>query len=241
MALIVEVINYQGSPYAGELSARFDENGGSIGRLQENLLVLPDLEKFVSRRHGEIRYENGGFVYTDVSSGGTLLCNQNRRLAGESVVLAEGDRLKIGEYELKVHIETEAQPFPELFSALPDSGATFKLGEDDPFGIHVAPLFGEAEPPSLLKPEPQPPQAPSFIEQADAPAFHESFTPPQVQTDSAFPEDFSFDDFLRDNHVSAHVALEQKETFEFPAHLFDDLGLEPAPPIATTLQPAAES
>ena len=119
MALMLEVINYKGTPPFSPLCARFDKSGGSVGRSVDNNLPLPDEDRIISRRHGNIRYENGSFVYTDASTGGTLLCNKNRLLKkDESVILADGDHLKIGEYELLVRIEAEDQPFPGLFSGL---------------------------------------------------------------------------------------------------------------------------
>jgi hypothetical protein len=62
MALFLEVISYRGTPPLDSVSARFDEGGGSIGRSSDNHLTLPDQDKIISRRHGDICYENGEFV-----------------------------------------------------------------------------------------------------------------------------------------------------------------------------------
>ena len=58
MALVLEIISYRGSPPINPLIARFNENGGSVGRSFDNHLALPDDEKIISRHHGDIRYEN---------------------------------------------------------------------------------------------------------------------------------------------------------------------------------------
>src|SRR5712692_3311340 len=62
-----------------------------IGRLAESDVVVPD--PGVSRRHAEVRRENGRFVLIDLgSTNGTLV---NGAAVGEHP-LEEGDRIKLG-------------------------------------------------------------------------------------------------------------------------------------------------
>jgi type VI secretion system FHA domain protein len=133
MILVLDVISHNGSPLSSPLSARFDENGGSIGRREDNLLVLPDADKVISREHAAIRYEGGRFLYTDKSLSGTELCGQNRALLGESVFLEEGERLKIGGYELLVRFEAAAESFGGGFPAFENADKTA-----------FTPMFGRA-------------------------------------------------------------------------------------------------
>jgi len=222
MVLILEVASYKGLPPVQPLSARFDERGGSVGRSPDNHLVLPDPEKFISRHHADIRYENGAFVYSDVSTGGTLLCNEDRLLTHGSVRLADGDCLKVGEYELRIRIEAAAQEFPELFAGLLDSRAPLQPTAEAPFNISLASLFEDDASLPPAAPEPSAANRHSFIGQPDAPPVHENFTPPGFQP---IPDDFSFDDFLRDDREPPH-ATPAAEEFEFPGHLFNGLELE---------------
>jgi type VI secretion system protein len=227
MALIVEVTSFKGVPLLSPKIARFDESGGSIGRSFDNHLALPDEDKIISRHHGEIRSDNGAFIYTDTSTGGTLLCNENRLLEnGVSVTLAEGDLLKVGEFELRVRIENGEQSFPGLFSG---------LGDSQPFGSHDAePMFNLSVPPLFTDSVPNPvfaqavaPPVPvvndSFINQPDAPSFQENFTPPGIQS---LPEEFSFEDILRSEPVLPRAIPPKKDNFEFPDDWFGDLGLD---------------
>jgi type VI secretion system protein len=228
MALIVEVTSYKGVPLISPQSARFDESGGSIGRSFDNHLALPDEDKIISRHHGEIRYENGVFVYTDTSTGGTLLCNENRLLEnGVSVTLAEGDQLKVGEFELRVLIENGEQSFPGLFSGLGDSQAFGRHDAEPMFDLSIPPLFTDSEPSPAFA-QAVSPQRPvvndTFINQPDAPAFQENFTPPGIQS---LPEEFSFDDILRAGPVLPLATPPKTESFEFPDDWFGDLGLDP--------------
>jgi adenylate cyclase len=72
-----------------------EESVLTIGRGQNNGLVLDD--GFVSTNHAELRFENGDYVLKDLdSTNGTLL---NGTPVTEKV-LAEGDRITIGHYEL---------------------------------------------------------------------------------------------------------------------------------------------
>ncbi|MGJ0486957.1 MAG: type VI secretion system-associated FHA domain protein TagH [Methylomicrobium sp.] len=170
MTLIVKAVGYKGMPLAEEISAQFDVQGGSIGRSPDNRLMLPDPEKYISRRHAEIQYEAGQYYIQDSSAAGTYLEQKGQLLEQGRAVLADGDRLRIGEYELLVAIVEPApvfsQPYAEPVRQLDfvDSGAL-----DGPFGA----------PPS---PAPAADFQKSFIEQPDSSIFHQSFTPPEAQT-----------------------------------------------------------
>lgn len=229
MTVILEVISYKGVPPVSPKSVRFDESGGSIGRSFDNHLALPDDEKVISRHHGDIRFENGVYVYCDASTGGTLLCNENRLLGhGDSVALADGDLLKVGEYELQVKIEQEAQPFPVLFTGLGEPQGFGNHAAENAFDINISSIFNDREPPpsvlaqdaSNLRPEFQG----SYMDQPDAAPFQQNFTPPGIQS---IPEDFSFDSSLRDGPVLPPAAFPKTDSFEFPDDWFGDLGREP--------------
>ncbi len=248
MALMLEVINYKGTPPFSPLCARFDKSGGAIGRSVDNNLPLPDEDRIISRRHGNIRYENGSFVYTDASTGGTLLCNKNRLLKkDESVILADGDHLKIGEYELLVRIEAEDQPFPGLFSGLGVSSQAFvNDGADSGFSLNIPPLFGDSEPMPVLGQNVPPPrpamQNDSFINQPDVSPLQENFTPPGIQP---IPDDF--DKIFGDRPVSVPAASAKPNDMGFPDDWFGDLGLEPVAsddhfaPAPAPLNPSAQA
>jgi pSer/pThr/pTyr-binding forkhead associated (FHA) protein len=62
-----------------------------IGRLDDSDVVLPDPE--ISRRHAEVRRENGEFVLQDLGSTNGTLVNDE---AVQERTLREGDRIAIG-------------------------------------------------------------------------------------------------------------------------------------------------
>jgi type VI secretion system protein len=107
MTITLKVISYRGRPPDENLEASFSEEGGTLGRSPENRshhLTLSDPEKYISRKHAVITYKEGSYRLTDTSKDGTAIINRNIRLHRDTAVLNNGDRLKIGDYELLVHI-----------------------------------------------------------------------------------------------------------------------------------------
>jgi type VI secretion system protein len=196
MSLLLKVTSYKGMPPAETLTARFDEEGGMIGRAPDNDLVLPDPEKLISRKHASIRFENGRYVFIDNSTSGTYSGHQNALLHHDSISLRDGDRLKIGDYELRVEITDEprggSSPFfsdrPEPQPRNPATRDFSTVGDPDLDPSIAAPFE---------KSQRSAPGTPSFIDQADTPPFHESFVPPEAPTPSELAE-FNVEELLRD-------------------------------------------
>ncbi|WP_312242271.1 type VI secretion system-associated FHA domain protein TagH [Pantoea sp.] len=125
----------------------FQPPGGTIGRSQDNDLVLPDETRAISRLQalvhlspdGECRLTNHGSVTSVVLNGQPLA-------RGHQVLLQHGDALNIGEYQLEVQQpghEDAAQDDPlSLFDAAAEP--------DDPLGILTP------ETPTAAHPESEP-------------------------------------------------------------------------------------
>ena len=112
----------------------FKPPGGTIGRSQDNDLVLPDESRAISRLQalvhlspeGECRLTNQGSV-TSVVLNGTALQR------GSQVQLQHGDTLQIGEYGLEVRD-------PDCQNAQQDDPlAFFAESHDDPLGMQHPP------------------------------------------------------------------------------------------------------
>lgn len=140
MSLSVKVISYKRQPPVSPMSMSFDREGGTIGRLPEpqNTFHLPDPDKYISRKHAVIRYENGCYYLTDTSAAGTFFTNKNMTVHQDSTQLADGDRLRIGDYELIVSITANEDDSP-FFDFNQDGGVSDDPGkntikpEDDAF------------------------------------------------------------------------------------------------------------
>ncbi|MBZ9936329.1 FHA domain-containing protein, partial [Mesorhizobium sp. BR1-1-16] len=90
-------------PNAGPLSFRSDGRSFEIGR-EGGDWILPDPDLFISGRHCEVRFEQGDFWLFDHSRNGTFVNGTSQRIASP-YRLANGDRLRIGRYELQVEID----------------------------------------------------------------------------------------------------------------------------------------
>ena len=101
MHLTLAVDTYQGSAPDAPLACRFGAAGGTIGRGPDNLLVLPDVAKTVSRVHARIDWTEDGWRLADLGSNPSRL-NGRPLTAGQYARLADGDRLEIGGYRLDV-------------------------------------------------------------------------------------------------------------------------------------------
>ncbi|CAN5317836.1 type VI secretion system-associated FHA domain protein TagH [soil metagenome] len=116
--ITLTVSSFHGSAYTGApLSASFGETGGTIGRADSNLLVLPDPDRTISRVHAQIACRSGQFFVQDHGSNPIALNGQLLGEGGEQV-LCPGDELLIGGFCLKVAAGAVA-PKPSPTAALP--------------------------------------------------------------------------------------------------------------------------
>jgi type VI secretion system protein ImpI/type VI secretion system protein len=99
----------------------------SIGRGADNDWTLPDPDRTLSRKHCVVAYRAGGWQLADVSANGTFLNREAEPVAqGGPRDLRDGDRLRLGAYEIEIRISEEAW-----------QGASGPAGDafgDDPFG-----------------------------------------------------------------------------------------------------------
>lgn len=107
MPVKLSVISYKGLPLPKELTAEFNQLGGTIGRKSGNTLVLADAENFVSGHHADVLFENGQYFIRDGSKNGTYLVNAGINLNAAQAQLLNREILRIGEYEISVEVVNE--------------------------------------------------------------------------------------------------------------------------------------
>lgn len=93
--------------------------GLTIGRGQENDLVLPDPDRTLSKRHCAIEDHNGSIVVVDFSTNGTFLNYGKLALGPTPTPLNNGDVLSVGPYEIRVDI-THDDPGARIADPLMD-------------------------------------------------------------------------------------------------------------------------
>ena len=123
--ILLRVLSYNGTPADGP-AAQFDELGGTIGRADNNQLVLPDPERTISRVHARVVFRAGGYAVVDNGSN-PISVNGLPVGAGREQPLKPGDQLQIGGYLIAASATAVAQPsddpFADLFAATSGDGA----------------------------------------------------------------------------------------------------------------------
>jgi len=129
MTLTLTIENETSLPNGAPVSVKVtDKRNLDIGRGAHLDWTLPDPSRFISGKHCEVRYRDGAYWLYDVSTNGTFL-NDNTRRIQTPHKLDNGDRLAIGSYIILVTIEdeephkTSGAPFAATDAANAQAGA----------------------------------------------------------------------------------------------------------------------
>jgi type VI secretion system protein len=161
-----------------------------VGRSHNCDWRLPDPTNAISSRHCEIRRDGDAWVLRDISTNGTFLNGAAERMSAEHR-LAEGDRLRIGHYEIVASLSEDEEPktiftpaaevAPAPVQPAPEAAATEPMPapepvlepapESTPGPIVPEPAVGPAaEPAPTSGPVPAPVAEPVAAEPAPEPA-----------------------------------------------------------------------
>ena len=228
MSLTLKVLSFKNQPIT-EISAVFvGNNGGSIGRSDDNDLVLPDTEKFVSRHHATISFKNDCYYLSDTSLGGIYINNRETPLRNGTECIDNGTILKIGEYEIAVAIEDE-QEIDDFFSAngavITPEPRTFLQTEEPGFELEevgfnslMADNFPRHEELVQSQVNERPVAFESGLRSNHSPLF-DSYIAPSIIPPPAIeeiPENLSFDDFFSEGDLGAKLDSKSPQVFNKP-------------------------
>jgi type VI secretion system protein ImpI len=109
MGLTLTIENHTSLPDGGPLTVSIKgQRGIDIGRDQYLDWTLPDPSRFISGRHCEVRWRDGGYWLHDISTNGTFLDGADSRLKGPHR-LRNGERFAIGHYIIVAAIDDEGE------------------------------------------------------------------------------------------------------------------------------------
>lgn len=112
MALKLRVISDQYKALGKRSSQLFGVTGGRIGRARDNDWVLPDSDRYVSSHHARVSFSTGHWVLEDTSTNGVFVNGADTPVSVRGPYsLQDGDRLRLGDYEILVSID-ERNDFP---------------------------------------------------------------------------------------------------------------------------------
>lgn len=105
MALRLKIVSDNAGSAGEHRRWTFGVNGGRIGRHETNDWVLRDTDRYVSGKHAEIEHRGGTWWVRDLSTNGTFVNDSEEALGPDRVhQLENGDRIRIGEYDIEVEI-----------------------------------------------------------------------------------------------------------------------------------------
>jgi len=165
MKLTLSVISFAGADVKSSKKITLNQETASLGRTEDNALVLPDPNRYVSGHHALIEYRSPDYFIKDTSANGVLINNSKTPLGnGNSTKLDDGDLLTIGDYILEVKLEgdffeADSQTIPPFsdtsFTAIdsdaiqgmidkndliPSSERSFREQLIDPFDLPDSPI-----------------------------------------------------------------------------------------------------
>ena len=106
MALKLRVISDHYKALGKRSSRLFGVSGGKIGRAQDNDWILPDPDRYVSSHHCKVGFRSGQWIMEDTSTNGVFINGADSPASVDGpYVLKDGDRLRVGDYEIIVSID----------------------------------------------------------------------------------------------------------------------------------------
>jgi len=168
LILTVEAGGAEGEP---ESPYRVEGDMIVVGRSRNCDWCLPDPTNAISSRHCEIRHDGDAWLLKDISTNGTFLNGSAERMREEHK-LAEGDRLRIGQYEIVASLAADEEEARTVFMPAAEMPAAEPAPPPAPEPApEPAPPAPEPAPEAAAPPPPaEPAPAPPPAEPAPAPA-----------------------------------------------------------------------
>lgn len=162
MALKLRVISDHYKALGKRSSQLFGVTGGRIGRAQDNDWILPDPDRYVSSHHCKVSFRAGSWLLEDTSTNGVFINGADTPASVEGAYsLQDGDRLRVGDYEILVSIDDRNDFSPDASGQIPMPkrvrNAAPKVEEDLGEELDITDLLSD----SLIKHMPEPIKAPA--------------------------------------------------------------------------------
>jgi type VI secretion system protein len=120
MALKLRVISDQYKALGKRSSRLFGVTGGRIGRSTDNDWVLPDPDRYVSSHHAKVSFRAGQWVLEDTSTNGVFINGSDTPASIDGAYsLQDGDRLRLGDYEIIVSVDDRNDFPPDASGQMP--------------------------------------------------------------------------------------------------------------------------
>ncbi len=105
MPIRLKITSYHARRLKDGHAKEFGIDGGKIGRSLESDWVLQDGKRYVSSHHAAIDFRSGSYYVIDTSRNGVYVNDETTPIGkGNPQRLFDGDRLRIGEYEMVAEV-----------------------------------------------------------------------------------------------------------------------------------------
>jgi type VI secretion system FHA domain protein len=132
MPLKLRVISDHYKTLGPSRSRLFGVTGGTIGRASGNDWVLPDTKHFISSHHATVLFRAGHWLLEDTSRNGVFLNEAEAPVAKTGAAkLEDGDRLRMGEYDVLVSIDEHNDFSPDASGQMPTPPALRERSSPD--------------------------------------------------------------------------------------------------------------
>ena len=217
-----------------------------LGRSVDCDWPLQDPDRVLSKRHCVVEYLAGAWQARDISTNGTFVNSASEPLGRDRAhVLRNGDRLRLGAYEIECQVEEEAGFGGGHWR--PPAGLLDSNAAAEPSDIFSAPLPGLS--PAGSSPDGHAPLLPTDFnpfadEDADPvmpdhrPSTNDVFTPPRARTPDLLPDDWDAPLVPATGPGAPPPASIPPDTGDPFAEAFAEM---PPPPARATFAPAAPS
>ena len=120
MALKLRIISDHYKALGKRSSRLFGVTGGKIGRAQDNDWILPDPDRYISSHHCKVEFRAGQWMLEDTSTNGVFINGSDVPASVEGAyALKDGDRLRLGDYEILVSIDERQDFSPDASGQMP--------------------------------------------------------------------------------------------------------------------------
>ena len=120
MALKLRVISDHYKALGKRSSRLFGVTGGRIGRAQDNDWILPDPDRYISSHHCKVEFRAGQWMMEDTSTNGVFINGSDVPASVDGAYpLKDGDRLRLGDYEILVSIDERQDFSPDASGQMP--------------------------------------------------------------------------------------------------------------------------
>lgn len=144
MSLIINLLKAPESVVMSKSTISFGNQGGTIGRGNDNDLVLDDPERYLSSLHCQFIFENGQFYLLDQSTNGTFYNGSMDPMGkGTRLPVKHDDQFVIGDYEFSIQLGTSPVAFNIDDDITPSS--PFEDFSDDPFSSSSSSGFDDLD------------------------------------------------------------------------------------------------